>query len=50
MTKYLIAPNDAQRILNYLQARPYAEVFQLINVLSAMEKTECLDATGEGEE
>jgi hypothetical protein len=50
MTQYLIHPDDAQKILNYLVVRPYNEVYPLINILSTMEKTECLDATGEEEE
>lgn len=40
MKNYLIHPDDAQKVLNYLAQRPYAEVFQLVSILHSMEETE----------
>ena len=31
-------PNDAQKIFNYLIARPYAEVYELVPILIALKE------------
>ena len=40
MKQYLIHPDDAQKILNYLIKKPYLEVFELVGILHNMEETE----------
>ena len=35
---YKISPEYLQKIVNYLAARPYQEVFELINVLTKLEQ------------
>lgn len=37
---YKVPHNVLQAVINYLTTRPYAEVFQLINALTQLEKEE----------
>jgi len=40
MKKYIIKEEDAQALLNYLQAKPYAEVHKGVEVLTNLEEVE----------
>jgi len=48
--KYIITQELLQATVGYLQSRPFGEVYQLINALTALEKVEGSDKEEEATE